>query len=82
MTNNLDTDERTWTVTGTDTCDVHACSQPAAIIADADGHDRFCTMHTAEAAGAALSYSPFGGWYRITASHQHAGRTVLTVHPL
>lgn len=82
MTNNLDTDVRTWTVTGTAACDVQACSQPAAIIADAHGHDRFCILHTAEAAGAALSYSAFGGWYRISASRRHAGLTVLTVHPL
>lgn len=82
MNNYVETDTHTWIVTGTHTCDVHACNQHAAIIADVPGRDRFCIHHSTEAAGAALSYPTFSGWYRITASHQDGTQVLLTVHPL
>ncbi len=78
------TDTQTWVVAGLDTCDVCGCSQDAAIIADTCNYARFCLNHTDEAAGVAVSYPAFKGWYRITACRydhtQH--RLTLTVHPL
>jgi len=78
----VDIDSRTWTVTGSATCDVERCSQDAAIIADICNHDRFCINHTAEAAAVAALYPGFDGWYRITASRYYGLRLILTVHPL
>ena len=75
-------DAATWVIAGSAACDVHGCSQEAAIIADVRDHDRFCVNHTTEAAAAALLHPEFGGWYRITTSRSDGARLVLTVHPL
>jgi hypothetical protein len=78
----VDTDSRTWAITGSATCDVDRCSQDAAIIADVSDQDRFCIKHTAEAAAVAALYPVFGGWYRITASRYEDLQLSVTVHPL
>ena len=82
MTTHVDTNTRTWVITGCATCDVYGCSQDAAIIADVSDHDRFCVDHTAEAAAVAARYPVFKGWYRITTSRNDDLRLILTVHPL
>jgi hypothetical protein len=80
--NDVEFDTATWVIAGSVACDVHGCSQEAAIIADVRDHDRFCVNHTTEAAAAALLHPEFGGWYRITTGRSHDARLVLTVHPL
>jgi hypothetical protein len=75
-------DTATWVIAGSAACDVHGCSQQAAIIADVRDHDRCCVNHTTEAAAAALLHPEFGGWYRITTSRYDGARLVLTVHQL
>jgi hypothetical protein len=79
---NVELDTATWVIAGSVACDVHGCSQEAAIIADLRDRDRFCVNHTTEAAAAALLHPEFGGWYRITGSRYDGARLVATVHPL
>ena len=82
MSTHVDSDTRTWIVTGSTTCHVHRCTRDAAIIADTHTCARFCLNHALEAASVPSLYPDFGGWYRITAaSVQHHG-LLLTVHPL
>jgi hypothetical protein len=78
----VDTDSRTWVITGSATCGVYRCSQDAAIIADVCDHDRFCINHTAEPATVAARYPVFGGWYRVTDSRYDDVRLIVTIHPL
>jgi hypothetical protein len=76
------TSTETWLDSGTATCDVDGCGQPAAIIADTWDRERFCTNHTQDAAAIPALHRPFRGWYRITASRDHDLGLILTVHPV
>jgi hypothetical protein len=77
-----DPDTCIWTITGSPTCEIARCSQPAAIITDTTAHRRFCVDHSAEAASVALLTSGFGGWYRVTASRTSGPGLIVSVHPL
>ncbi len=81
MSTHLDTDD-TWIDSGSTTCDVDGCSQPAAIIADTWNRERFCLNHTRQAADVAAHHRPCRGWYRITASREHRLGLILAVHRL
>jgi hypothetical protein len=81
VSTHLDTDD-TWLDSGSTTCDVDGCSQPAAIIADTWNRERFCANHTPHAAEIPAHHQPFGGWYRITGSREHQLGLILTVHRL
>jgi hypothetical protein len=81
MSTFINTDD-TWLDSGSTTCDVDGCSQPAAIIADTWDRERFCANHAPHAAQIPAHYHPFGGWYRITGSREHQLGLILTVHRL
>jgi hypothetical protein len=81
MSTFINTDD-TWLDSGSTTCDVDGCSQPAAIIADTWNRERFCANHAPHAAQIPAHYHPFGGWYRITGSREHQLGLILTVHRL
>jgi hypothetical protein len=81
MSSAIDTND-TWIDSGSATCDVHGCTQPAAIIADTWNRERFCINHTRQAAEIPTHYRPFRGWYRIAASREHHLGLILTVHRL
>jgi hypothetical protein len=81
MSNAIDTDD-TWLDSGSTTCDIHGCHQPAAIIADTWNRERFCINHTRYAARIPAHYCPFRGWYRIADSYEHELGLILTVYRL
>jgi hypothetical protein len=74
--------EDTWLDSGSATCDVDGCHQPAAIIADTWNRERFCANHTRDAAAIPALDPAFRGWYRITAVRDHPLGLLLTVHPI
>jgi hypothetical protein len=77
----VEDDAQIWIVTGSHYCGAAHCSQPAAIVAAAPRHERFCVDHTDQAALAAVQPS-FAGWYRISSAHYVANDLIATVHPL
>ncbi|MBV8861704.1 MAG: hypothetical protein JO259_07580 [Mycobacterium sp.] len=81
MTTYIDTED-TWLDSGSATCDIPGCSQPAAIIADTWNRERFCLNHTLQAADVPAHDHRFRGWYRIADSREHQLGLILTVHRL
>jgi hypothetical protein len=70
----------TWLDSGSTTCDIDGCHQPATLIADTWNRERRCDNHTHTAATPA--HDPgFRGWYRITGTREHQLGLLLTVEP-
>jgi hypothetical protein len=83
MTTRSDTDDLTWSIARTNTCDVPGCWRQPVIMAGGRCHQAFCDLHLAPASDLALQFPTFPGWYRVDHVTASSNRQVtVTVHPL